>query len=59
MIISRFWIVPMRSDEFYIDEKNHPEPVFSIVYESVDYNPIDPSIFDVLSLFCLWFLINE
>lgn len=43
----------MRSDEFYIDEKNHPEPVFSIVYESVDYNPIDPSIFDVLSLFCL------
>ena len=48
-------IVPFRLDEFYIDEKNVPQPVFSTVYQSYDLSPIDPKIFDVLSLYSLMF----
>ena len=48
-------------DEFYIDEKNVPQPVFSTVYQSYDLNPIDPKKFDVLSLYSLfvWCVIDR
>ena len=40
-------IVPSRIHEFYIDEDNKPNPVFSTVYNSITEGHQDPSLFDV------------
>ncbi|KAK8821742.1 hypothetical protein WA556_002189 [Blastocystis sp. ATCC 50177/Nand II] len=39
--------LPSRVHEFYIDENNKPNPVFSTVYNSITEGPQDPSLFDV------------